>query len=61
MGQRILQIRDSNDWTCLTELRIDDELNGCAWLAEDRLVAVGGHGVYWFTYFAADQSLNVDR
>ena len=47
---RTLRVHDSGDWTVRTEIRLDGELNGCAWLSNDRLVAVGGHGVYWFTY-----------
>jgi hypothetical protein len=47
---RTLRVHDGDDWTVRTEIRLDGELNACAWLSDDRLVAVGGHGVYWFTY-----------
>ncbi|MBP2329322.1 WD40 repeat protein [Kibdelosporangium banguiense] len=49
-ADRTLQIFDSADWTCLTKLRIDDELRSYVWLDNNRLVAIGGHGFYWLTY-----------
>ncbi|WP_284750128.1 NB-ARC domain-containing protein [Amycolatopsis sp. RTGN1] len=47
-----LRIIDAIGWRCLTELRLDGELTGCAWLAGDRLAVVGGHGIFWFTFVA---------
>ncbi|MCC8246355.1 NB-ARC domain-containing protein [Saccharothrix luteola] len=47
---RVLRVHDGEDGTCLTRLRLDGELTDCAWLSDDRLVAVGRHGLYWFDY-----------
>ncbi|WP_236791607.1 NB-ARC domain-containing protein [Amycolatopsis sp. GM8] len=53
---RTLRIHDSGDGTCLTELRFDGELTECRWLTDERLVAVGGRGVYWFSYLPAEHA-----
>jgi WD40 repeat protein len=50
---RTLRVHDGADWAIRTEIRLDGELNGCAWMTNDRLVAIGGHGVYWFTYVSS--------
>ncbi|WP_143268727.1 NB-ARC domain-containing protein [Amycolatopsis vastitatis] len=52
---RALRILDARTWACLTEFRLDGEVSGCAWLSDDRLVAVGGHGISWFTYVPGDE------
>lgn len=49
---RTLRISGAADWRCLTELRLDGELNGCEWLTGNRLAVVGGHGIFWFTFHA---------
>jgi len=51
---RALRILDGTTWACLTEFRLDGELTDCAWLSDDRLVAVGGHGISWFTYLPGE-------
>ncbi|MCE7009690.1 hypothetical protein LWC34_43810 [Kibdelosporangium philippinense] len=53
-GDQTLRIHRGTDWSCLTELRRDGEIHGCAWLDGTRLVAVGGRGVYWLKYEAGD-------
>ncbi|WP_439381847.1 NB-ARC domain-containing protein [Amycolatopsis lexingtonensis] len=50
---RLLRVLDGKTWEPLTEFRLDGELTDCAWLGDDRLVAVGGHGISWFTYVPA--------
>jgi WD40 repeat protein len=47
---RIVRVFDGRTWECLTELRLDGELTGCAWLGNDHLAVVGAHGVFWFDY-----------
>jgi WD40 repeat protein len=53
-GEGALRIHDANNLTTRTELRLDAELNACAWLANDRLAVVGGHRIYWLTYQPGD-------
>ena len=55
---RTLRVHNGHDWTPVTEFRLDGELTGCAWLSEDRLVAVGGHGVYWFSFIRPEPVTN---
>ncbi|ALG08003.1 WD40 repeat domain-containing protein [Kibdelosporangium phytohabitans] len=45
-----LRILDEPGWAALTELRLDSEIHGCAWLDDSRLVVVGGRGVYWLAF-----------
>jgi WD40 repeat protein len=45
-----LRILDDKDLTCLSELRLDSEIHGCAWLDGSRLVVVGGRGVLWLAF-----------
>ncbi|GGS42689.1 NB-ARC domain-containing protein [Actinokineospora fastidiosa] len=50
VSERVLRIRDAGDWSPLTEIRLDGEVTGCAWLTDERLAVIGGHGIFWFAY-----------
>jgi WD40 repeat protein len=52
---RTLRVHDGATGMRLTELRLDGELSGVAWLSADRLAAVGAHGVYWFSYVSGGE------
>ncbi|UMP00019.1 WD40 repeat domain-containing protein [Amycolatopsis sp. EV170708-02-1] len=53
--ERTLRVHDSGTGVLRTEIRIDGELTGVAWLSSDLLAAVGAHGVYWFNYVSDDK------
>ena len=46
---RVLRLLDGRDGRVVAEFRLDGELKAVRWVAADRLVVVGGRGVYWFT------------
>ncbi|MGW5053484.1 NB-ARC domain-containing protein [Actinokineospora sp. NPDC004072] len=50
---QVVRVHDAADFSPLTEIRLDGEVRSCAWLADDRLVVVGGRGIFWFTYAPA--------
>ncbi|GAA0219939.1 hypothetical protein GCM10010492_17500 [Saccharothrix mutabilis subsp. mutabilis] len=49
---RVLRVHDSRDGRVVAEFRLDGELKAVRWVGPDRLVVVGGRGVYWFAYSA---------
>ncbi|MFJ7215725.1 NB-ARC domain-containing protein [Amycolatopsis sp. NPDC098790] len=57
---RVVRISDTLGSLCLTELRLDGELNGCAWLTGNRLAVLGGHGIFWFTFASGTEPTGPD-
>jgi WD40 repeat protein len=49
-ADQVVRIYDSDDWQCLTSIRLDGTVAGCDWAGNTDLVVVGGHGVYRFDF-----------